>query len=156
VSVIHLKPPKRHQPPRWLKQPLGKFQSAFIPWPRAWAALLLIINGLAHLARAAWVIVAAGDLSITSALLALFGLEYLLLGIWLTRPSARALGFATLLTASGLVLGAISFVTSFDSVAGVNWVALILLLLDVLIVPLCAAGLQLPLFRRSATPPPNS
>ncbi len=155
MSIIHLKPPKRHDPPRWLKRPLGKLQSLHLPWPRAWAAFLLIINGAAHLGRLAWVIVAQGSVTIPAVLVGLFGAAYLLMGVWLCQPGRRALWYAAIVTAIGLTLGTISFVTSSDQSAGVNWMALVMLLLDVLVVPLCAAGLQLPRAGRSATPPPH-
>jgi hypothetical protein len=156
VSTIHLKPPRRHDPPLWLKQPLGRFQSAQLPWPRAWAAALLLLNGLAHVARAGWMLATTGHVTISLILIGLFGLSYLLLGIGLTRTGPRMLRAATIISAAGLVLGTLSFVISFDQFAGVNWSALFMLLLNVLILPLCAAGLQLPHWRGSATRPPSS
>lgn len=156
MSVIHLKPPRRSAPPRRLLQPLGRFQSPQLPWPRAWAALLLILNGLAHLCRFAWVILATGTLTLPASLVGCFGVAYLLLGVWLRQPGKRALWYATAICGTGLLLGTIGFVTSFGRADGVNWIALALLLLDVLIVPLCAAGLRLPRPERSATPPPAS
>lgn len=156
MSTIHLKPPRRHNPPRWMTQPLGRLQSAIIPWPRAWAAVLLLLNGLAHLARAGWMLSTSEPAHISVILIGLFGLACLLLGVGLTRPGPRRLLAATIISAAGLVLGTLSFVVSFDQLAGVNWGALFMLLLNVLIVPLCAAGLRLRRRRGSATRPPSS
>jgi hypothetical protein len=144
VSVIHLKPPKRHKPPSWLSRPLQRFQRGALPWPRAWAAILLILNGGMHLGRASWVVVNSGVITSPAALVGLFGLAYLLLGVWLLQKGVRALVYATAVPAIGLVLGSVSFITSFDRDAGVNWLALVMLLIDLLVVPLCLAGLRLP------------
>ncbi len=151
MSVIHLKPPNRHDPPRWLTQPLGRLQSPNIPWPRGWAALLLLVSGLAHLGRVVWLGVVHQLVTMPMVLVGLFGLGYILLGIWLRNLGKRALVFGAVVPALGLALGTISFVTSYDQAIGVNWIALVLLMLDVLVVPLCMAGLPLPRLRRSAT-----
>jgi hypothetical protein len=140
VSVIHLRPPRRHSPPSWLRHPLQLFHRGSLPWPRAWAAILLILNGGLHLGRASWVIVTSGMPTYPAALVGLFGLAYLLLGVWLLQKGQRVLVYATLVPALGLLLGSISFVTSFDRDAGVNWLALVMLLINVLVVPLCLAG----------------
>ncbi len=151
MSVIHLKPPKRHDPPLWLTRPLGRLQSPDIPWPRAWAALLLLVSGVAHMGRIVWMGAAHHLVTIPMLLVALFGFCYILLGIWLRIPGQRALVYGAAVPALGLGLGTISFVTSYDQAIGVNWIALSLLMLDVLVVPLCMAGLPLPRFKRSAT-----
>jgi hypothetical protein len=112
--------------------------------------MLLLLNGLAHLARGGWMMATTGQVSISLILIGLFGLSYLLLGVALTRPGPRRLITATIVTAAGLMLGTLSFVISFDKLAGVNWSALFMLLLNVLILPLSAAGLRLPHWRGSA------
>jgi hypothetical protein len=144
VSVIHLKPPRRQKPPSWLRHPLRRLGRGSLPWPRAWAAMLLLLNGSLHVGRTSWVGLSTGGLSYAATLVGLFGLAYLLLGVWLLQPGKRVLVYAAAVPAVGLGLGLVSFVTSFDQELGVNWLALLMLLVDVLVVPLCLAGLLLP------------
>jgi hypothetical protein len=151
VSVIHLKPPKRNVAPSWLKHPLRGIGRSFLPWPQAWAVVLLLLNAVLHLGRAIWHWVKLGTPSVAALLIGLFGVAFLLLSFWLLKPDKRALTYATGVTFLSLVLGGFSFVTSFDRTAGVSWLAVIMLLIDVLVIPLCAAGLTLPLGRLSGT-----
>jgi hypothetical protein len=60
----------------------------------------------------------------------------------LRRPSSRGLLYGAGVTGFGLALGMAGFITEFDQSAGVNWFALGTLLADVIIVPLCLAGVH--------------
>ncbi len=133
---MHLKPPKRNPGPAWLRQPLGRFQSPAIVWPQAWAALLLMATGVAHVVHAGLHRLA----HMPTVLVGVFGLSYCIIGWQLRWPNPRALRYGAIVTGLGLMLGTIGFITEFDRESGVNWFALATLLIDVMIVPLCLAG----------------
>ncbi len=136
--MAHLNPPRRMVAPHWMRRPLGRLQSGLIAWPQAWAALLLLVTGAAHVTRAASQFFATTP----AVLIGLFGISYFFIGVMLRHPSARGLLYGAGVTAVGLALGLAGFITEFDKSAGVNWFAMATLLVDVLIVPLCLAGVH--------------
>jgi hypothetical protein len=120
-----------------MRAPLGPFQSVTIAWPQAWAALLLLLTGVAHVAYAFihWPIMMG------TIIIGLFGICYFLIGVMLCVPNKRALFYGVGVPSLGLALGTISFITAFDRDAGVSWFAVMTLMVDVVIIPLCLAGI---------------
>jgi hypothetical protein len=132
-----LMPPRRHKAPSWMRAPLGRLQSPTIAWPQAWAALLLLATGLAHIIRA----LSHWSFNIGVILIGLFGFCYFLIGLMLRAPNKRALFYGVGVPSVGLALGTISFITAFDREVGVSWFAVTTLMVDVIIIPLCLAGI---------------